>query len=239
VTLSELLDSPLWSKGDPVPLHRLWDTLPENRGWPLRDDRTRRTPLYVDGRNLYPDEHPLLSVPVCYFPPWLVNSVQGSADLVEYMAAFPEATGYKFYVRDGLEPGAAPRFERHVDGWGELQMSWVVADGRTVSSSERSGYLNAITRRYRGRPHFFPAVANNARRSLHPLMAWWAVLYTLSMLARYQPAEWAKHINVDNSPHAVPIERLLETAIGVVPRLIAETIDQVAGTGSEASPAYG
>lgn len=39
-------------------------------------------------------------------------------------------------------------------------------------------------------------------RSLHPLMAWWAVLHALSMLARYQPAEWATHINIDDSPHA-------------------------------------
>jgi hypothetical protein len=39
-------------------------------------------------------------------------------------------------------------------------------------------------------------------------MAWWAVLFTLSMLARYQPAEWATHVDVDTSSHAVPIERL-------------------------------
>lgn len=28
-------------------------------------------------------------------------------------------------------------------------------------------------------------------------MAWWAVLYALSMLARYHPAQWANRINVD------------------------------------------
>lgn len=61
-------------------------------------------------------------------------------------------------------------------------------------------------------------------------MAWWAVLYTLSMLARYQPAGWAGHINVDGSRHAVAVERLLKRAISLVPALIAEAIDQVAGT---------
>jgi hypothetical protein len=30
-------------------------------------------------------------------------------------------------------------------------------------------------------------------------MARWAVLFTLSMLARYQPAEWAAHVDVDAS----------------------------------------
>ncbi|KMS84168.1 MULTISPECIES: YaaC family protein [Streptomyces] len=58
-------------------------------------------------------------------------------------------------------------------------------------------------------------------------MAWWAVLYTLSMLARYEPATWYTLISVDNSQHAVAIERLLERAINHVPVLIADTIDEV------------
>ena len=60
-------------------------------------------------------------------------------------------------------------------------------------------------------------------------MAWWAVLYTLSMLARYQPAEWAAHVDVDASPHAVPVERLLAQAIGIIPELMAEAIAKVGG----------
>ncbi len=39
--------------------------------------------------------------------------------------------------------------------------------------------------------------AGGTGQSMHPLMAWWAVLFTLSMLARYQPAEWAAHVDVD------------------------------------------
>jgi hypothetical protein len=49
------------------------------------------------------------------------------------------------------------------------------------------------------------------------------------MLARYQPAEWAAHVDVDASPHAVPIERLLAHAIGIIPELVAEAIAQAAG----------
>ncbi len=79
---------------------------------------------------------------------------------------------------------------------------------------------------YAGFSYFFPALGT-ADRSLHPLMAWWAVLYVLSMLARYQPAEWATHINVDASSQAVRLERILNEAIGTVPNLIAEAIDQV------------
>ncbi|GAO11994.1 precorrin-6Y C5,15-methyltransferase [Streptomyces lydicamycinicus] len=60
----------------------------------------------------------------------------------------------------------------------------------------------------RGR-HFLP-VLSPMDRELHPLMAWWAVLYTLSILARYQPAAGVKLISLDDSHHAAPIERLLE-----------------------------
>ena len=47
-------------------------------------------------------------------------------------------------------------------------------------------------------------------------------------ISRYQPAEWGRHIDVDRSPHAVPIERLLDDAVRVVPQLIAETLNEVA-----------
>ncbi|MDQ0595821.1 hypothetical protein QF037_000166 [Streptomyces canus] len=65
------------------------------------------------------------------------------------------------------------------------------------------------------------------KRELHPLMAWWAVLYALSMLSRYKPATRGTLINVDSSQHAVPIKRLLERAINHLPVLIADAITEV------------
>ncbi|MFC5668514.1 YaaC family protein [Kitasatospora misakiensis] len=59
--------------------------------------------------------------------------------------------------------------------------------------------------------------------SIHPLMAWWAVLHTLSTISRYQPAEWGCHIDVDRSQHAVPVERLLTESIRILPQLVAES----------------
>jgi hypothetical protein len=57
-------------------------------------------------------------------------------------------------------------------------------------------------------------------------MAWWAVLFALSTLARYHPAEWAVHIDVDRSRHAVLLENLLKQAMEIVPFLILEAIEQ-------------
>lgn len=61
------------------------------------------------------------------------------------------------------------------------------------------------------------------------LMTWWAVLHTLSMLARYEPSQWSRHINVDVSQQAVPLESLLEKAVSALPTLIAYTLDEVYG----------
>ena len=58
-------------------------------------------------------------------------------------------------------------------------------------------------------------------------MAWWAVLFTLSMLARYEPSQWGAHVNVNESPVATKLEDLLRGALRVVPMVIAETIEQV------------
>lgn len=227
VRLSELLGSPLWPKADPLTLSQLWDLLPDNRLTPLDDARqSRRTPLYLDDEFLDPDPHPLASVPVAYFPPWLTSAAGGRA-LDSYLRAFPDAPPCDSYHRDGREPDSAPDFTRHRDGWGELVINWQLPGG-PGTLADKLGFVRSMTRLYDGARWLFPA-PGTAGRSLHPLMAWWAVLYTLSMLARYQPAEWAGHINIDESRHAVAVESLLKRAMSMVPALVAEAIGQVAG----------
>jgi YaaC-like protein len=58
-------------------------------------------------------------------------------------------------------------------------------------------------------------------------MAWWGVLFTLSMLARYQPDQWGAHINVDAGQYAVALERVLAAARTQPPDLILETLREV------------
>jgi hypothetical protein len=54
-------------------------------------------------------------------------------------------------------------------------------------------------------------------------MAWWAALYALSMLARYQLAEWATYINIDGSRHAVALETLLKQEKNTPTRVSSST----------------
>ncbi|MFE3412835.1 YaaC family protein [Streptomyces mirabilis] len=79
---------------------------------------------------------------------------------------------------------------------------------------------------YRGQHFVYPALGENAK-PLHPLLAWWAVLYALSMLARYEPCAWQKRIDIDGSKESAAIEHLLGAALDFLPALIRDTVNKV------------
>jgi len=227
VRLSELLRSPLWDRAARVTLDTLWDCVPKNRLNPIgAEDRERRTPLYVAEESILDDPHSLVSVPVAYFPPWVIAATDRYEAMIEYLNAFPDAQGYDSYYCESPPPNAIPRFERHANGWGELTMNWKVKDGADANAEEKREFIRTRARKHVGTQYFFPTIGSGDR-GIHPLMAWWAVLFVLSMLARYQPSEWSEHIDVNNSRHAVPIEALLKDAVESLPYLIAEAIDEV------------
>ncbi len=111
--LSELLGSPLWAGPQQITLSDLWDCLPDNRLHPLRDPSgSRTTPLYVDYQSLYAEPHPLISVPVAYFPPWVMNSPDPSTALAVYMSRFPArcpGTRFTRSAANQTRPQTSPR----------------------------------------------------------------------------------------------------------------------------------
>jgi YaaC-like Protein len=135
VKLSEILDSPLWDGS--IAFRFFWDSIPETRLRPLVDDQVRRVPLYIDETSIYGDPHPLATVPVVDFPPWLINSDNGREDLDQYLGAYPGARDYHSYVRKGRERDFEPQFTSHVDGWGELQMNWQAAEDGTACAVDQ------------------------------------------------------------------------------------------------------
>jgi hypothetical protein len=164
--------------------------------------------------------------PVYYFTPRMAGEDDSDSALKEYLAAFPDLPPWHSCQRRSHEPDSGPNFTVHADGWTELCPCWELSDA-TGAAGEKRAFAETMSRPYNGERYLFPA-AGSSRLSMHPLMAWWAVLYTLSMLARYQPAEWAAHIDIDSSHHAAAIEKLLKEALDIVPKLIAEAIDQAA-----------
>jgi hypothetical protein len=88
---------------------------------------------------------------------------------------------------------------------------WSIPPGADIDA-----FASSITLPYRGddERYVYPALGG-ATMPLHPLLAWWAILFTLSMLARYEPAAWMKHISVDSSPDAVPLKNALDRGLDV------------------------
>ncbi|MFK0172613.1 YaaC family protein [Streptomyces sp. NPDC090306] len=227
VRLSGLLESPLWPT-TPIPLGRLWDNIPENRFASLaKVTDSRRIPLYVEDRSMYREPHQLAAVNVYPFPPWVAQA-RGEAALKKFMDAYPSAKGFDYPWRGSSQENKTPNFELDLDGWGDLELQWEVPEGSSGSLADRQALIRTMTHPY-GRERYLMPAFDEQTHGAHPLMVWWAVLHTLSMLARYEPAQWSRHIAVDSSQHAVPLESLLEKGIRRLPYAIAYLLDELSG----------
>jgi hypothetical protein len=65
-----------------------------------------------------------------------------------------------------------------------------------------------------------------AQDALSPLMLWWALLFGLSSIARYDPETWVGALAVNDSDLAVPIEAALDIALEVLPDLILNALTE-------------
>jgi hypothetical protein len=57
-----------------------------------------------------------------------------------------------------------------------------------------------------------------------PLMLWWALLLSLSSLARYYPAVWVRTIDLDQSVLASPLHQVLDVAADRVPARVLDAL---------------
>ena len=73
-----------------------------------------------------------------------------------------------------------------------------------------------------GTPHLtgwaLPALGDGD--SPWPLMLWWALLYGLSILARYEPAAWTSVLDLEQSKLAVGLEQVLNVAEERIPERV-------------------
>jgi hypothetical protein len=61
----------------------------------------------------------------------------------------------------------------------------------------------------------------------HILVLWWALLFALSMRARYDPEGWTRDLDPDQSTSAVVLETMLDMSMGICPELIVEAMPSV------------
>ena len=56
-------------------------------------------------------------------------------------------------------------------------------------------------------------------------MTWWLLLYSFSMLARYQPRKWVDLLDYDKSPHATHLQFAMDSALTAIPHLVLGALD--------------
>jgi hypothetical protein len=188
----------------------LWRVIPELVTSPLADDSESPPVLLVTPFTVTEDYG---IVKLVGFPRRLAAADE--AQVVQFLGSYPTLSGLEAHPDHG-----PPGF--HPDGYVQALRGW-----RWPSPEDRdmTRLIERLTLPYRDsrERRAFPALGGDTA-AIHPLIAWWAILYALSMLARYVPASWTRHINVDVSVNAVPLETALDQALDTCPRLILHAI---------------
>lgn len=222
IGLSRVLDSaPL---AHPVKLIDLWAALPEAIGRPAPGDDSRLGPINIEPPTIAADD---AQTKVAAIQAWTHN--WPLEPLTEWARMEHPEFNTKLHMfllanYPTLRPPATNAMSQPWPvGWLGRRFSVVLTWdlGQTLDYQEAVWLLNAQLAPYRDGRWAFPAFAGQA---LHPLMIWWAVLYSLSMFARYEPQRWVELLDVDSSPWATPLEHLLDAALAAVPEVITETL---------------
>ena len=142
------------------------------------------------------------------------ESVQ--ARLQDLLRAHPDLAGWQI-ERVGLGTWS---IETHKLLNVDATIGWTFDDG---TYDDLSAMTLALEHRRHDARWLIPAL-NSANEQLPAFMIWWALLYGLSIQARYHPARWYEALAINVSLYAVPIEDLLNEALGAVPQLLLERI---------------
>ncbi|MGC4903102.1 YaaC family protein [Micromonospora echinospora] len=208
--LAHLLRSPTIPTG--VPLADIWNAIPEARDFPLGEP-PHYHPLQV-GEHIDPRPSRMgdWGAPQAVFVSGIpLNRTPNVTDFAQrYPELWPDGKGWP---ADAIGPAGEVVIERLSGHW----------------SGRRSPLIGT---NYLGQRLAFPVVPGS-QWPLHAILLWWATLFSLSMLARYEPAAWTKIIDVDRSREAVPIEHLLNSAHNSIPGLALEAIAQISMTDEE------
>jgi hypothetical protein len=189
---------------EPVALRELWPLLPEARSAPLVSDAQFPVLLLLPGsiRNNIADA-------------WLSGiprqiKEQYGNDVKEYLGRYPALLesmtklgqpliGSMYWGGEHDQPRLALRWEPKIL---PVMCPGIKTTDELCLMTYRSTDDLVVT----------PTIGSMAT-GLHPLLALWAVLLALSSLARYEPASWAKMIDIDRSAEANAIEHILDESL--------------------------
>jgi hypothetical protein len=223
VQLAHILDAAPLSQ--PVFLGDLWCLIPGAQRFPL-PGMGSAVPLMVTTRD------PMMvrnsSYVRAYVAPFPVNPShisrgagggweQVRREVEVYLSHYPSLAGWRLFTPEGQPIDATFVGE----GLMRIALEWEAGDGTTEQAE-----IAKRTVPYGSDRLAFPGVGTDDRPA-HPFLIWWALLFILSKLARYEPEAWAALISVDKSNAAVAIEHLLAHGLTVLPEIIYRTLLEV------------
>ena len=145
-------------------------------------------------------------------------SASDAESINRLLTGYPDAAGAHLEAGEVILP--APREAKSrtlADAWGiGVGLTWEQPSPELVPP-----YPHARLRGDRpGGEHWLvPEVGSRSGR-LSPLLLWWALLFGLSLLARYYPAGWRAALDFDRSACADGLAELLDEALVIVPELL-------------------
>lgn len=154
---------------------------------------------------------PPLQMTAVYFGP--ETSLSGERQLQAMktrLAPYPRAEGWAIRSTQAQRNGKLG-----------IGLCWPIEEGGARGLKA----LEVVATRYGPSYYLRPGLGEDGSE-VNLLMTWWASLFTLSSLARYEPALWRAALDVDASELAVVLEEVLEVAQERVPELLYETLTE-------------
>ena len=146
--------------------------------------------------------------------------------IIDHLRKYPAAAGARLetpqnILQRGWTPwGYGPSILRSQQS-GQAQAEAAGVPAGAMLESYWTGRVPAY--RYQ-REHWLVPVVGDRNDELPPILLWWALLFGLSLLARYEPVAWRAALDPDKSEIACQLERLVDDALDIAPELLFEAI---------------
>lgn len=201
-----------------TPLNALWVSLPDLRLQPLTPADAAPRALEITSGTVTNAQY---TATLTGLPASLADTSPSELDgtLADYLEPYPTLAGHVAVETEGLRQpvlvASEPPFSKVTRGW-PRQVNDAV-DLNAFMDQRAITYGRSSVR------WVMPAVGGNTR-PLHPYATWFAILYTLSMVARYAPAQWGTALDVNQSSDAVRLEEAMDTALDMAPNLVLQAL---------------
>lgn len=215
---------------DEVTLGAVWNSIPELAELPLEGAKgalavefLADSYTHVHGADTWSDDT-TSSIEYLRASVWVNEQLPAPEDrrkwLEDFASTYPGLQGAALWgsVEEAFRETRPPRFV--------VELCWP-APRQGMQEEDIEEFFDAKAPAYRYLRDRFVRPSLEAKAvPPSPLMSWWLLLYSFSMLARYQPRKWAEALDIDKSSNAAALEYALDVALDVIPHLVLEGLDQ-------------